>query len=131
MRTQAGIYRQKETKTEYIFVTLVKDEKHFTPTTLYHDYPISPTRFHWETQGSVREDSVSGLRYRRHQERGWKMILFVRQAQKEDRGVTMPNLCLGPVRYLSHKGEKPMQIIWELERPMPPEFFQRIKVAAG
>ncbi len=104
---------------------------HFTPTTLYHDYPISPTRFHWETQGSVREDSVSGLRYRRHQVHGWKMILFVRQAQKKDGGVTMPNLCLGPVRYLSHKGEKPMQIIWELERAMPPEFFQRIKVAAG
>jgi superfamily II DNA or RNA helicase len=131
LRTQGGIYRQKSTKTEYIFITLNKDEKNFTPTTLYNDYPISPTRFHWETQGSVREDSQSGLRYQRHHQEGWKMILFVRQAQKDDRGVTMPNLCLGEARYSSHVGEKPMQIIWELETPMPPEFFQQCKLAAG
>lgn len=131
LRTQSGVYRKKDTKTEYIFVTLNKDAKSFTPTTLYHDYPISPSRFHWETQGNVREESESGLRYRRHEERGWKMILFVRQAQADERNVTMANLCLGPVRYLSHTGEKPMQIIWELEHPMPPDYFQQIKVAAG
>ncbi len=130
LRTQAGIHRQHDKKTEYIFVTLEKDEKNFTPTTLYHDYPISPTRFHWESQ-NIRENSDSGLRYQQHAADGWKMILFVRQAQKDGRGVTMANLCLGPVNYVSHQGEKPMQIIWELEQPMPPDFFQRIKLAAG
>lgn len=131
LRTQSGIYRKKDTKTEYIFVMLNKNAKSFTPTTLYHDYPISPSRFHWETQGNVREDSDSGQRYRHHRERGWKMILFVREAQSDERNVTMPNLCLGPVSYVSHQGEKPMQIIWELEHAMPPEYFQRVKVAAG
>ena len=130
LRTQSGVYRQKSTKTEFVFVTLTKDEKHFTPTTLYHDYPISPSKFHWETQAAVREESESGLRYRHHVEREWRVILFVRQA-KNDRGVTMPYLCLGPIQYSSHEGDKPMQSIWDLERPMPPDFFQSVKVAAG
>lgn len=131
LRTQSGVYRKNDAKTEYIFVTLIKDEKHFTPTTLFHDYPMSPTRFHWETQAAVREQSTPGVRYVQHVAQGWQFILFVRERTKDDRGVTMPYLCLGPIRYVSHEGEKPMQIIWELERAMPPEFFQQVKVAAG
>ena len=56
---------------------------------------------------------------------------LVQQAKNDDRGVTMPYLCLGPILYSSHEVEKPMQIIWDLERPMPPDFFQSVKVAAG
>lgn len=43
----------------------------------------------------------------------------------------MPYLFAGPVRYVSHESEKPMRIIWELEHPLPPEFFREVKVAAG
>jgi hypothetical protein len=32
-----------------------------------------------------------------------------------------PYLFLGPVRYVSHESEKPMRIVGELERPVPPE----------
>jgi len=35
------------------------------------------------------------------------------------------------LRYVSHESEKPMRIIWELEHPLPPEFFREVKVAAG
>jgi hypothetical protein len=35
------------------------------------------------------------------------------------------------VRYVSHEGERPMRIIWELERAMPSGFFADVKVAAG
>lgn len=131
LRTQGGVYRQEATKTEIVYVTVDKDEKIFTPTTLYHDYPISPRHFHWETQGNVREESETGLRYRHHVERGWQILLFVRESTHDERNITRPLLCLGPVRYVSHRGEKPMQITWELERPMPHEFFQRVKVAAA
>ena len=76
MRTQSGVYRQTSTKIEFVYVILTTDEKHFTPTTLYHDYPISPSKFHGETQAAVREDSETGLRYRHHAERGWRVILL-------------------------------------------------------
>ena len=59
------------------------------------------------------------------------MLLFVRQRAHDDRGFTSPYLCLGPVKYQSHQGEKPMRIVWALERAMPAEFFGDVKIAAG
>lgn len=131
LRTQGGVYKDTGAAADILFVTLDKDEKEFTPTTLYEDYPISPTRFHWESQSVTRADSATGRRYQEHAGTGWRILLFVRQRKRDDRGVTSPYLFLGPVRYVEHESEKPMRIIWELERPMPPEFFQQVKVAAG
>ena len=31
----------------------------------------------------------------------------------------MPYVFLGPVRYVSHKGNRPMAITWELATPLP------------
>jgi hypothetical protein len=55
----------------------------------------------------------------------------VRQRKKDDRGETMPYLLLGPVHYRTHRGERPMQIEWDLAHPMPARDFQEMKVAAG
>ncbi len=46
-------------------------------------------------------------------------------------GETMPYLCLGNATYRAHRGARPMQIEWELERAMPAGFWQEVKVAAG
>ncbi|MCC6873612.1 MAG: DUF3427 domain-containing protein [Sandaracinaceae bacterium] len=131
LRTQGGVYKDEASRSDILYVTLQKNAKEFTPTTLYDDYPISPTRFHWESQSATRADSETGRRYREHAQRNWRILLFVRQARTDDRGVTMPFLFLGPVRYVEHESEKPMRITWELERPMPPEWFRQVKVAAG
>jgi superfamily II DNA or RNA helicase len=131
LRTQSGVYCDRDASADILFVTLEKDEKDFTPTTLYNDYPISPTRFHWESQAATREDSETGRRYREHASAGWRVLLFVRQHKRDDRRITSPYRFLGPVRYVEHEGEKPMQIIWELERPMPADFFREVKLAAG
>lgn len=131
LRTQGGVYRDEASRSDILYVTLQKNEKEFTPTTLYDDYPISPTRFHWESQSVTRADSETGRRYREHAQRNWRILLFVRQARTDERGVTMPFLFLGPARYVEHESEKPMRITWELERAMPPEWFRQVKVAAG
>lgn len=55
MRPQAGVYWVREHRCDLAFVTLEKAEKDYSPTTLYEDYPISPTLFHWQTQSSTRE----------------------------------------------------------------------------
>ena len=49
----------------------------------------------------------------------------------EARGTRSPYLFLGPVHYVSHESEKPMRIVWDLERAMPAAFFNEVKVAAG
>ncbi|MCA2979085.1 MAG: DUF3427 domain-containing protein, partial [Myxococcaceae bacterium] len=132
LRTQAGVLESRPNGADVLFVTLDKDERHFTPTTLYRDYPLSPTRFHWESQGATRADSATGQRYQRAgRDPAWRTLLFVRKTRHTPTGVTSPYLLLGPVRYASHQGEKPMQLIWELERPMPPDFFEEAKIAAG
>jgi HKD family nuclease len=60
--------------------------------------------------------------------RAW---LFVRERPKDERNVAPPYLFLGPVRYVSHTGERPMSITWALEFPMPAAMYARAKVAAG
>ena len=130
-RTQGGVLKNDAARADILYVTLEKDAKHFTPTTLYDDYPISQSRFHWESQGATRADSNTGRRYQGVVEQPWRTLLFVRHKKWDSRGGTSPYLFLGPVRYVSHEKEKPMRIVWDLERPMPATFFNDVKVAAG
>ncbi len=126
-----GVLWVESQKTDLLFVTLNKGEDEFSATTRYDDYPISPTRFHWESQSSTTAKSPTGQRYVHHQERGSQVLLFVRENKRDDRKVSNPYLCLGPVHHVSHKSERPMQIVWELERAMPAFLFDRSKLAAG
>lgn len=132
MRTQGGVFNAEDAQADILYVTLNKDPKHFTPTTLFNDYPISPRLFHWESQSATRAESPTARRYQKADFGGdWRTLLFVRQSKETAIGTTAPYLFLGPVRYVSHEGEKPMRITWELEREMPPVFFSEAKVAAG
>lgn len=131
LRTQGGVFNAEDHRADILYVTLNKDPDHFSPTTLYNDYPISPTRFHWESQGNTRADSKTGRRYRGLVDQPWRILLFVRREMQEARGTRSPYLFLGPVRYFSHESEKPMRIVWDLERAMPATFFNEVKVAAG
>lgn len=132
-RIQTGVFHVPERKTDLLFVTLEKSEKHYTPTTLYDDYPISPTRFHWESQSTCHEDAPAGRRYvaARRDGTGGHVLLFVRQRRSDDRGETMPYLCLGRAFYRGHRGGRPMGIEWELETAMPSGWYQENKRAAG
>jgi superfamily II DNA or RNA helicase/HKD family nuclease len=131
-RIQTGVFELKKRKTDLLFITLEKSEKHYTPTTLYDDYPISPTRFHWESQSTCHEGAPAGKRYMAARPgSAGNVLLFVRQRRSDERGVTMPYVCLGRGWYLGHRGGRPMQIEWELERAMPAGLYQETKRAAG
>ena len=112
---------------EAFFVTLKKSEADYSPTTMYRDYPISPTLFHWESQSTTTLASPTGQRYVKGTS---TVLLFVREQAKDDFG-TAPYLFLGPATYVEHSGERPIAITWRLESPMPADFFQIASVAAG
>lgn len=131
LRTQGGVLKCEEARADVLYVELDKDPKHYTPTTFYEDRVISPTLFQWESQSRTRADSETGRRYRTHESIDWRVLLFVRQRAEDERGFTSPYLFLGPVRYVSHESEKPMRIVWKLDRAVPPEFFSAVKIAAG
>jgi hypothetical protein len=117
--------------TDVFFVTLNKSDEDYSPSTRYQDYPISPMLFHWESQSRTATASPTGQRYINHSRRGSRVMLFVREDNDDERGVSAPFICLGPARHVSHKSDRPMQIIWELERPMPGEIYSHAKIAAG
>ncbi|MEO8585438.1 MAG: DUF3427 domain-containing protein [Acidobacteriota bacterium] len=129
-RIREGVLWHPGIAADLFFVTLEKSEKHYSPTTLYKDYAISPELFHWESQSSTSEASPTGQRYIRHRTLGSNVLLFARRSIKEG-GRTAAYTFLGAVDYVSHSGERPMGIVWKLRRPMPADFFREAKVAAG
>ena len=128
---QSGILWNNATQTDLLFVTLEKSDKDYSPTTRYADYPISPTLFHWESQNTASPDTPTGRRYIEQPARGTNVILFVRERKKDGRGETLPYHCLGRAHFRNHESERPMKILWELERPMPGWLYQAGKVVAG
>lgn len=129
-QVREGVYRDEATNSDLFFVTLEKSERDYSPSTLYKDYAISPTLFHWESQSVTSQQSPTGQRYIKHRELGGQILLFVRARKKQD-GVTTPYTFLGPVDYVSHKSERPIQFVWKLRRPMPADFFRVAKVASA
>jgi superfamily II DNA or RNA helicase len=124
-----GVRWDEENQVDLFFVTLNKAEKDYSPTTMYRDYAISPTLFHWESQSTTSEGSPTGQRYIHHQERGSSIFLFARLSSKTPLGAGS-YLFLGPASYMSHVGERPMAITWRLEHPLPPDFFQTARSVA-
>jgi superfamily II DNA or RNA helicase len=126
-----GVLWSEGQETDFFFITLNKSDDDYSATTRYQDYPISPTLFHWESQSRTSTASPTGQRYINHAARGTQVVLFVRENKRDERDVSAPYLCLGYAHHVSHQSDRPMQIIWELERPMPAEIYQHAKVAAG
>lgn len=115
---------------DVFFVTLVKSEAHFSPTTMYADHAVSPTLFQWESQSTTAEHSPTGQRYINHRAMGSTVHLFVRETKTADGSLgAPPYLYAGPMTYLSHTGERPMRILWQLEHALPADVFHAARVA--
>ncbi|MBI5545691.1 MAG: DUF3427 domain-containing protein [Deltaproteobacteria bacterium] len=127
-RLQGGVFFVEEQSTDLLLVTLKKSEAGFSPTTMYRDYAISPTRLHWESQNSAHPGTPTGRRYL---SRSSSVLVFVREEQEQSNGVAEPYWFLGPATLESATGERPMQIVWRLEHPMPGHLYQKATLAAG
>ncbi|MDY0206098.1 MAG: DUF3427 domain-containing protein [Pseudomonas sp.] len=127
-----GVLMIAEQNIELLFVTLNKNEKQFSATTMYHDYAINEQLFHWQSQNSARPDSGKGLSYIQHQQTGKRLFLFVREHSKDEYGSTMGFVNFGELDYVSHHGSQPMSITWQLKNPMPAFMWkQAAKLAVG
>jgi hypothetical protein len=127
-----GVYVIQDQNIELLFVTLIKNEKQFSPTTMYHDYAINESLFHWQSQNSARPDRGRGLDYLQHKMKGKRIFLFVREQTDDEYGRTMGFVNYGEVEYVSHTGSQPMSITWKLQSPMPSFMWQQAaKLAVG
>jgi superfamily II DNA or RNA helicase len=127
-RLQAGVFYVDEENLDLLFVTLTKTDAGFSPSTMYKDYAMSPSRFHWESQNTAHPGSTTGRRYLAKTS---TVLLFVRETQEQPNGVAEPYWFLGPVTLESASAARPMQIVWRLQHAMPGHLYQRATVAAG
>jgi superfamily II DNA or RNA helicase/HKD family nuclease len=126
-----GVTWVEEIKTDALLITLEKNERDFSPSVRYKDYAMSPTRFHWESQGTTPETSKTGLRYQRHAEQGSHVLLFLRRYKSNAIGKSEPWMFLGPATYVKHTGSKPMAITWDLQHELPADVWTYSTIAAG
>jgi hypothetical protein len=119
-----GVLHLSEKNVDVLFITLNKADKDYSPSTMYEDYSISETLFHWQSQSTTAEFSNTGRRYVENQRLGTKVLLFVRE-YKTANGRAIPYAFLGLADYVSHTGSRPMNVIWRLHRPIPAKFYKK------
>lgn len=121
-----GVKWLPEQNVDIFFVTLNKSDKDYSPTTMYQDYSINETLFHWQSQSTTAETSITGQRYIHHKDGGSKVLLFVREF-KTDRlsGGAAAYTYLGTANYVKHEGSKPMNITWKLDKAIPAKFLKK------
>ena len=124
-----GVVYDQRSRCNLLFVTLRKSEKLYSPTTMYDDYAVSSTLFHWQSQGRTRADSSRGRRHIEHEQLGITPLLFARHSKSDAHG-TVPYLFLGPLKYVTHEGDRPMNIMWRVRTPIPADFLRLARVAA-
>jgi superfamily II DNA or RNA helicase/HKD family nuclease len=119
-----GVLRLKNSKVELMFVTLDK-RSGFHETIAYHDYALSHDLFHWQSQNSAAPTTKIGQQYIQSvgdKRNGWTFQLFVRIDQNS------PYLTCGPATFETSHGERPMNITWKLEVPLPASAFSQFSV---
>lgn len=117
--SREGVAENKELNTELLFINLIKSEEDFSPTTMYDDYAVNELLFHWQSQNSASPESGKGLSYIKHQENDKRILLFVREKNKDEFGNTNGYVFIGEGKITDHYGSKPMSINWELNEPIP------------
>ena len=111
--------------TDLFLITFDKSADHFSPTTHYRDYAMGPKRIHWESQSRTASDSTTGQRYQNHEAQGSAVYIFARQDN-----TSRAFYFLGPARYVSHEGDRPMAITWDLQHPLPGDLYAAFAAVA-
>lgn len=117
--SREGVAENLNLNTELLFINLIKSEENFSPTTMYDDYAINETLFHWQSQNSAGPETPKGKSYIAHQKNKKKILLFVREKKEDEYGNTMGYVFVGEAQLNEHYGAKPMNIKWELNEPLP------------
>lgn len=121
-----GVKWLPDQKLDIFFVTLNKADKDYSPTTMYQDYSINEYLFHWQSQSTTSERSSTAQRYIHHKEMGTRVLLFVREFKKDRiTGGAEAYTYLGTANYVKHVGERPMNITWRLDAPIPAKYIKK------
>lgn len=121
-----GVLHFEEHHTYALLMTFLKTEKEFSPTTMYDNFPLSSRLIKWDSQNNTSLASNTGQNLINHAQRGYRILIFAREKKKQD-GFTLPFTYLGQATHVSHESERPIKIVWQLDRPMPAEMFENCR----
>jgi hypothetical protein len=117
-----GVKWLPEKGLDVLFVTLNKSDKDNSPTTMYKDYSINESLFHWQSQAHGREFFYWAAIYKSSS--SWNKVLLFGENSKRiwrERTYTF----LGLSNYNQHTGSRPMSLTWQLERPIPAKYLKK------
>ncbi|MFI5927174.1 DUF3427 domain-containing protein [Micromonospora sp. NPDC051543] len=124
-----GVKWLPDAQADLFFVTLVKSEAHYSPTTMYADRAITDTLFQWESQSTTSAASATGQRYTSG---GSTVHLFIRETRIADRDLgAPPYLYAGTMTYNSHTGDRPMRVLWQLHHALPADVYATARTIAA
>ncbi len=127
-----GVKWVEAERADIFFVTINKTEAHYSPSTMYQDRAVTAELFQWESQSTTSAASPTGQRYIHHVDTGSTVHLFLRESRERDGDLGVPAyLYAGTMTYASHTGDRPMRIIWRLDRPLPADIYRSARVATG
>lgn len=126
-----GVIHFEEQKIIVHLVTFEKNEKQFSETTMYRDFPTAPDLMHWESQAAATQTGKMGRIYANHEALGYRILFFTRIRKEAGRGVTAPFLFLGEGKFLDATGNRPIAIRWQLQHPMPIAHYREARLVSG
>jgi hypothetical protein len=90
---------------------------------MYEDYFLDAEQFHWQSQSTTSEGSPVGQSYIHHQRLGKTILLFVREATRDEHRLTMGFVFCGPLEYSRHTGSRPMSVTWRMVHRAPASLY--------
>lgn len=126
-----GVIHFEDQKVVVHLVTFEKNEKQFSETTMYRDFPTAPDLLHWESQAAATQSGKMGRIYANHEALGYRILFFTRIRKVAAQGVTSPFLFLGAGKFLDATGNRPIAIRWQLEHAMPIAHYREARLASG
>lgn len=118
---ETGHVCPKESSDQILLVTLNKQGKNKNEQ--YHDYFLDQDTFHWQSQNSTGPTGKRGRGIIEHRDKKSLVHLFIRKNKLQEKKAA-PFIYCGLVDYQSHRSEKPMNITWKLQAPLPEELFR-------
>jgi len=108
-----------------LFATI--DKTHIFQENLKYDNSLfADDIIQWISQPKTSHNSSVGKMFIHHKEKGFKVHIFIRKYAFMNGNKTNPFIYLGNAQYYSSQGDKPMKILWKLDKKIPQKLIYEL-----
>ena len=108
-----------------LFATI--DKTHILQENLKYDNSLfADDIIQWISQPKTAHTSSVGKMFINHKKLGYNVHIFIRKFAFMDGNKTNPFIYLGKADYYKSSGDKPMRILWKLEKKIPQELIYEL-----